>query len=74
MDPDAKKALQAASRYGYLGIFFGVAALMGYGAGYWLDQRFGTTPWLSIVGLFIGIAAGFKELYKLARQGMKDEL
>ncbi len=74
MDPDAKQALRAASKYGYLGIFFGVAALLGYGVGVWLDKRFHTDPWLSILGLFIGIAAGFKELYRLARQGMKDEL
>lgn len=73
MDPDAKEALKAASRYSYIGIFFGVAAFIGYLGGSWLDGRFGTTPWLSIFGLFIGIAASFKELYRLVRQGMKDE-
>lgn len=73
MDPDAKKALKAASRYSYIGIFFGVAVLVGYLGGSWLDRRFGTAPWFSIFGLLIGIASGFKELYRLARQGMKDE-
>ena len=73
MDPDAKKMLQAASKYSYLGIFMGVAICIGYFGGRWLDGRFGTKPWLSLVGLFIGIASGFRELYRLAKQGMKDE-
>ena len=73
MDEDVRKLLQAASKYSYIGIFFGVAILIGYFGGDWLDHRYHTGPWLSLVGLFIGIAAGFRELYRLAKQGMKDE-
>ncbi len=73
VDPDAKKLLQSAADYSYIGIFFGVAVLIGYFGGAWLDGKYGTTPWLSIVGVFVGIAAGFRELYRLAKRGMKDE-
>ena len=73
MDPDAKKLLGIASRYSYIGIFLGVAIGVGYFAGRWLDRRYGTDPWLSMVGLLIGVAAGGRELYRLARQGMKAE-
>ena len=73
MDPDAKKMLQAASKYSYLGIFMGVAICIGYFGGRWLDGRFQTKPWLSLIGLLVWIAAGFRELWRLAKQGMKDE-
>jgi F0F1-type ATP synthase assembly protein I len=73
MDPDAQKMLQTASRYSYVGIFFGVAILIGYFAGRWLDGRFNCSPWFSMAGLIIGVAAGFVELIKLARRGLKDE-
>lgn len=73
MDPDAKRLLVTASKYSYIGIFFGVAICIGFFGGRWIDDRFHTQPWFSLVGLFIGIAAGFRELYRLAKQGMKDE-
>jgi hypothetical protein len=34
----------------YLGIFFGVAIVIGYLGGSWADRRFHTVPWLSIAG------------------------
>ena len=73
MDPDAKEMLKAASRYSYLGIFFGVAVVIGWAAGNWADGRLYTRPWLTIVGLIVGVVSGFRELYRLARRGMKDE-
>jgi ATP synthase protein I len=73
MDPDAKKMLSASLRYSYLGVFFGVAVLVGYAIGAFLDGRLHTKPWFTITWLLFGVAAGFRELFKLARQGMKDE-
>jgi ATP synthase protein I len=73
VDPDAKNLLQKVSSYSYLGIFMGVAVLIGFLGGRWLDTRFHTQPFLMLAGLFSGIAAGFRELYRLARRGMQDE-
>jgi len=73
MDPDAREMLRAASRYSYLGIFFGVAVVLGYAVGSWMDARFHTRPWLEVFWILIGIVAGFRELVRLARQAMKDE-
>jgi F0F1-type ATP synthase assembly protein I len=56
----------AATRFSYLGIFFGVAVLIGCLFGRWLDRKFGTNPWLMMVGALLGIASGFKELYRVA--------
>lgn len=72
-DPDAKKMWLAASKVSYIGLFFGVAIALGYFTGHWLDGKFHTEPWISFVGLLIGIAAGFKELIRIARQYQRDE-
>jgi F0F1-type ATP synthase assembly protein I len=49
----------------YLGIFFGVAIIIGYLGGAWADRRLSTGHWLSIVGVLFGIAASGKELYRV---------
>ncbi len=52
-------------RYSSLGLEMGAAIVIGLLIGLWLDRRFGTSPWLTIVFLLLGIAAGFKNLFKL---------
>lgn len=54
--------------YSYLGLFFGVAMVIGYLIGAWVDRRLGTSPWCSLAGVFFGIAAGFVELVRAARR------
>ena len=71
---DARKMWLAASRVSYIGIFFGVAICIGYFFGRWLDGRWHTAPWLSLVGLLIGIAAGFRELVRIAMRFQRDEV
>ncbi|MCU0641770.1 MAG: AtpZ/AtpI family protein [Candidatus Margulisbacteria bacterium] len=54
--------LQAAS----LGVEIAVAVFLGAGGGYWLDRQFRTEPWLMVVGLLLGAAAGLWNAYKIA--------
>ncbi len=61
------------SRYSHVGIFFGVAIALCLLGGQWLDKRFHTTPWLTIVGLLVGVAAGFRELYRVSKQAMREQ-
>lgn len=63
--------LQAAN-FSYLGIFFGIAVVIGYTAGIWADRRLHTAPWLSFVGLMLGVAAGFRELIRLTRRYLRQ--
>jgi len=37
--------------------------IVGGGVGYYLDEWLGTKPWLFLVFLVLGIAAGFKNVY-----------
>ena len=32
--------------------------------GWWLDNKFGTKPWLVMIGFLLGLAAGFTYLFK----------
>ena len=40
------------------------ATVIGLGAGYYGDRWLGTSPWLTLVGLLFGIAAGFVNLFR----------
>ncbi|MCY0898697.1 MAG: AtpZ/AtpI family protein [Firmicutes bacterium] len=44
-----------------------VAIVLGYGIGHWLDGRLHTAPWLTIIGVLMGIVAGFVGLFQLSR-------
>jgi putative F0F1-ATPase subunit (Ca2+/Mg2+ transporter) len=46
------------------GVEFAGAILLGVFGGHWLDHRWGTGPWLLLVGTFAGAAAGFYNLYR----------
>ena len=45
----------------------GLALLVGYLLGGWLDRRLGTAPYLTWVMVGIGIATGFRALARVAR-------
>ena len=45
-----------------IGMEFALPALLGYG----LDRWWGTSPWLTVVGAFLGLAIGMLQVFKLA--------
>jgi F0F1-type ATP synthase assembly protein I len=51
------------------GLEFAGAILVGLFGGQWLDRRLGTGPWLVVVGVFVGAAAGFVSLYRALTGG-----
>jgi ATP synthase protein I len=68
-----KKTVQIIGTYSYVGIFFGVAVCLGLLGGHWLDRRIHTEPWFTLVGVVLGVAAGFRELYRLSKKALKEE-
>jgi ATP synthase protein I len=52
-----------------LGFLFPVAIAVGFFLGRWLDGKFHTTPWLTIVLTVLGIAAAFLNLFRTGRSG-----
>lgn len=55
--PDARM-LKTIGQLSTIGLAFVFALMMGFGAGFWLDGRLGTKPWLSLLGFAVGLAAG----------------
>jgi ATP synthase protein I len=72
--PEQRKQLKVAGKVGAVGTEMVVATLIGYAGGVWLDGYFGTAPYLTNAGWILGIAAGFKGLYDLAKRTNLDEM
>lgn len=47
---------------------FGGAIMAGAFFGWWIDGRFGTTPWATIGLTVLGVVGGFVRLIQMARQ------
>lgn len=62
--PERRKQIRQASRVGAVGLEMAIATLIGALGGGWLDERFHTRPWLTTVGLVLGVAAGFRGLFR----------
>jgi ATP synthase protein I len=59
-----------------IGVALVLATVIGLGAGYYADRWLGTSPWLTLVGLGLGIAAGFVALFrsvKSAERNLEDD-
>jgi len=41
--------------------------------GHYLDRWLETTPWLTLVFLFLGIAAGFRNIFILTRRELRRQ-
>jgi ATP synthase protein I len=52
------------AQYLGVGLQFAGAIVLFLFAGQWLDERLGTEPWLLLIGVFVGAAAGFYSLYR----------
>jgi ATP synthase protein I len=47
-----------------IGLTLVLATVIGLAGGYFLDRWLGTKPWLTLIGLGFGIAAGFVNLFR----------
>ena len=73
MDEKDRKLFRVLGALSTVGITLVASTVIGYYTGHWLDGRCGTTPWLTLAFLFIGIAAGFKNLYDQTRRLMDQD-
>jgi ATP synthase protein I len=54
------------------GITFVVATAGGTILGYYLDRWLGCSPWLTLIGLGLGIVAGFRELFRSIKAAERE--
>ncbi|MGA2623983.1 MAG: AtpZ/AtpI family protein [Bacteroidota bacterium] len=67
------KAFRVAGPLFGIGIQLAAAVVMMFFVGRWLDQRWGTTPWMMLVGTMVGAAAGFYQFIKTVNDVNKRE-
>lgn len=49
------------------------ATFIGLAMGYYLDIWFGTTPWLTLVFLVLGIVSGFRNIFILTTRELRRQ-
>jgi ATP synthase protein I len=49
------------------------ASFIGLYIGIYLDEWLGSKPWMTIIWLVIGIAAGFRNIFIMTRRALRDQ-
>ena len=63
-----REQMKLAGRVGSVGIELVIAMLIGWYGGRWLDEKLGTSKTFALIGLLLGIAAGFRSLFRLSKR------
>jgi ATP synthase protein I len=56
-----------------IGLHLVSGIIVGVGVGYLLDKYFNTSPYLTIIFFFFGLAAGFRNMYLDAKKYIQSE-
>lgn len=70
--PNKVTAFYKAAQHASLGLEMGVAVLLGWWVGQYLDGRWGTDPWLMLTGTLCGVGAGFKAVIRVHHDVTRD--
>lgn len=63
MKRETRRLWRELAYYSSLGFQIALSIVIGLAAGIYLDRRFGTTPWLTLIFLGMGIVAGFRNIW-----------
>ncbi len=67
-NPIKGKSFGSIVDFASIGLLFVSSIFVGATMGYFLDLKFGTKPYLSLIFLILGIIAGVKSVYKILRK------
>lgn len=62
--PAPHKPLSSGSEFAGVGLQMGATLGLSAWLGWWLDGRLGSSPWLTIVMVFVGASAAFYSIYR----------
>ena len=63
MERETRRQIQQLVYFSSLGLQVALSIFIGLAVGIWLDRSvFHTTPWLTLVFLLLGIAAGYRNI------------
>jgi F0F1-type ATP synthase assembly protein I len=73
-DPGGKNFISSAGEFLTLGIQLALAVVLFFFLGRWADEQCGTTPWLMIAGLFVGVTGGLISFFRSAlKMGAEED-
>jgi ATP synthase protein I len=67
------KHFQSLGLASMMGIHLVSGVIVGMVMGFYLDKFFGTKPWLMLIFLILGIAAGYKNMFREMQRIQKKE-
>lgn len=67
-----QNAWKALGELSSIGLTLVVATVIGLAGGYYLDRWLHTSPWLTLIGLLFGIAAGFVNLFRSVKRAERS--
>ena len=76
MAGESEPAWKSVGELASIGMAMVLATVIGLVAGYYADRWLGTSPWFTLIGLAMGIAAGFVALFrsvKAAERNLDDD-
>ena len=71
MKRETVQTLRELASYSSLGLTVAFSIFIGLFAGVFLDRRIGTNPWFMLIGLGLGIAAGFTQIVRAINKSSK---
>jgi ATP synthase protein I len=67
MGPDGGSGWGSVGELAAVGMTMAVAIVLGLAGGYFLDRWLGTSPWLTLIGLGLGIVAAFVSFFRAVK-------
>ena len=70
--PGEESSWKALAELSSIGMTLVLATVIGLAAGYYLDRWLGTSPWLVMIGLGLGIVAGFVNFFRSVKRAERN--
>ena len=71
MKKETKRSMRELAYYSSLGLSVSLSIFIGLAVGVYLDRRFETSPWCTLIFLILGIIAGFRNIAIVIRKTRK---
>jgi ATP synthase protein I len=71
MKKETFRSMRELAYYSSLGFSVALSIFIGLGIGVWLDRKFDTSPWLTLIFLGLGIAAGYRNIALAIKKSRK---